>query len=64
MTEMSQGLAEDEEEDSGVEQDAPTVRPTKPKTRKQKLKAKVLKMQEMHRKKVKAEKKRLNEFHR
>lgn len=64
MTEMSQGLAEDEDEDGeGAGQEGP-IRSTKPKTRKQKLRAKVLKMQEMRRKKLKEAKQRLNEINR
>nr|CAG4641749.1 EOG090X07H9 [Eurycercus lamellatus] len=63
MTEMSQGLADDDET-AGTEVEPPVVRPTKPKTRKQKLKAKMLKKQELHRKKLKEDKKRMQEFNR
>nr|CAG4637063.1 EOG090X07H9 [Ceriodaphnia reticulata]SVE72979.1 EOG090X07H9 [Ceriodaphnia reticulata] len=63
MSEMSQGLADDEDETDG-EVEAPVVRPTKPKTMKQKRKAKALKMQDMRRKKLKEAKKRLQEFDR
>lgn len=63
MTEMSQGLADDEEPE-GEQVETPCVRPTKPKTRKQKIKAKALRMQEMRRKKLKEAKKRMQEFER
>ena len=61
MTEMSQGLAEDDDEKE-EEEGASLARPTKPKTRKQKLKAKALKVQALRRKQLKEEKKRMAEF--
>nr|CAG4642559.1 EOG090X07H9 [Evadne anonyx] len=62
MTEMSQGLAEDENNETTTEQ--PIVRPTKPKTRRQKIKAKVLKLREFRRLKLKNAKKRMNALNR
>lgn len=64
MAEMSQGLADDDEPVAENQEDAPCVRPTKPKTRKQKLKAKVLRMKEIRRKKLKELKKRMMELER
>lgn len=64
MTEMSQGLADDDEEAEGAGEAAPVPKPTKPKTRKQKLKAKALKVQELRRKKLKEQKKRMEEINR
>nr|SVE76428.1 EOG090X07H9 [Daphnia longispina] len=63
-TEMTQGLADEEEPTNGAEEEVPAVRPTKPKTRKQKIRAKALKWQDMRRKKLKEAKKRLLEFDR
>ena len=55
----------EEDEIEGVDEEAqPVVRPTKPKTRRQKIKAKILKLREMRRLKLKASKKRLNAFNR
>ena len=61
---MTQGLADEEEPINGAEEEVPAVRPTKPKTRKQKIRAKALKWQDMRRKKLKEAKKRLLEFDR
>lgn len=61
FTEMSQGLADDDE-DKEAEEGTSIARPTKPKTRKQKLKAKALRYQEFRRKQLKEEKRRLAEF--
>nr|SVE74226.1 EOG090X07H9 [Daphnia barbata] len=63
-TEMTQGLGDDEEPAKNEEEEVPSVRPTKPKTRKQKIRAKALKWQEMRRLKLKEAKKRLLEFQR
>nr|SVE75168.1 EOG090X07H9 [Daphnia dolichocephala] len=60
--EMTQGLADDEE--PAENEEVPCVRPTKPKTRKQKIRAKALKWQDMRRLKLKEAKKRLLEFER
>ena len=57
---MSQGLADDD--DKEVEEGTSIARPTKPKTRKQKLKAKALRYQELRRKQLKEEKRRMAEF--
>ena len=62
MSEMSQGLAEDEDVEPSGEQ--PVVRPTKPKTRRQKIKAKILKLREFRRLKLKNAKKRMNALNR
>nr|SVE83699.1 EOG090X07H9 [Daphnia pulex] len=63
-SEMTQGLGEEEEPANGAEVEVPCVRPTKPKTRRQKIRAKALKWQDMRRKKLKEAKKRLLEFDR
>nr|SVE86167.1 EOG090X07H9 [Daphnia similis]SVE86795.1 EOG090X07H9 [Daphnia similis]SVE87421.1 EOG090X07H9 [Daphnia similis]SVE88048.1 EOG090X07H9 [Daphnia similis] len=63
-SEMTQGLGDDEEPAKEEEEEVPCVRPTKPKTRKQKIRAKALKWQDMRRKKLKEAKKRLLELDR
>lgn len=62
MVEMSQGLAEEEDGEAHVEQ--PVARPTKPKTRRQKIKVKILKLREFRRLKSKTTKKRMNALNR
>ena len=64
MAEMSQGLADDDEPTDENQEETPCVRLPKPKTRKQKLKAKVLRMQDIRRKKLKELKKRMMELER
>nr|CAG4647956.1 EOG090X07H9 [Moina brachiata]SVE93052.1 EOG090X07H9 [Moina brachiata] len=59
MSEMSQGLDEDDEQQDESAISASLVRPTKPKTLKQKKKAKMLKFKETHRLKLKETKKRM-----
>lgn len=57
---MSQGLEDgDGEQDDGVQSTTNLVRSTKPKTMKQKKKAKILKFKEMHRLQLKEIKKRM-----
>lgn len=56
---MSQGLDEDDEQQDESAISASLVRPTKPKTMKQKKKAKMLKFKETHRLKLKEMKKRM-----
>lgn len=62
MSEMTQGLAD--EEDTETTPDQPVVKPTKPKTRRQKIKAKILKLREFRRLKLKNAKKRMNALNR
>jgi len=62
MAEMSQGLADDDDTEATVEPHV--VRPTKPKTRRQHIKRKILKLREFRRLKLKNTKLRMNALNR
>nr|CAG4646308.1 EOG090X07H9 [Macrothrix elegans] len=64
MNEMAQGLAEEEEANEDDADEVKLVRQPKPKTSKQKVKAKILKLKEMRRLQMKALKKRMMEVNR
>nr|CAG4648689.1 EOG090X07H9 [Polyphemus pediculus] len=64
MTEMSQGLADDDDVEANNNEEQILVRPTKPKTRRQKIKAKVIKMRNFRLKRYKDSMKRLNAVNR